>query len=66
MSEEKPKYVRKKCEHNKYKFQCKDCKGSQICEHNNIKSICKGSSIYEQHKTDKSIEVIQLFYDEYV
>lgn len=46
MSEEKPKYVRKKCEHNKYKFQCKDCKGSQICEHNRQKYICKGSSIY--------------------
>ncbi len=48
MSEEKPKYVRKKCEHNKYKFQCIECGGSQICIHNKVKSICKeckGSSI---------------------
>ncbi len=30
MSEEKPKYVRKKCQYNRYKFQCKDCKGKQI------------------------------------
>ena len=22
------KYVRKRCEHGKYSFQCKDCKGS--------------------------------------
>jgi hypothetical protein len=55
MSEEKPKYVRKKCEHNKYSFQCKDCKGSLFCEHNRQKSICKecnGSSICE-HKRIK-------------
>jgi hypothetical protein len=35
----KPKYVRKKCEHNRYKFQCKDCKGSSICEHGNQKGF---------------------------
>ena len=53
MSEEKPKYIRKKCEHNRYSFQCKDCKGSQICEHNRQKSICKdckGSSICEHNR----------------
>ena len=52
MSEEKPKYVRKKCEHNKYSFQCKMCKGSQICDHNRQKSICKlckGSQICEHN-----------------
>lgn len=27
MSTEKPKYIRKKCEHNKYSFQCKNVKG---------------------------------------
>lgn len=48
MSEEKPKYIRKKCEHGKYKFQCVQCGGSQICIHNKVKSICKeckGSAI---------------------
>jgi hypothetical protein len=53
MSGEKPKYVRKKCEHNRYKFQCKDCKGSQICEHNRQKSLCKecnGASICEHNR----------------
>jgi hypothetical protein len=41
MSEEKPKYIRKKCEHDKYKFQCIKCGGSQICTHDKVKSICK-------------------------
>jgi hypothetical protein len=53
MSEQKPKYIRKRCEHNRYSFQCKDCKGSQICEHNRQKSICKdckGSSICEHNR----------------
>jgi len=38
---DKPKYVRKKCEHGKYSFQCKLCMGSQVCEHNNVKYFCK-------------------------
>jgi hypothetical protein len=38
-SNSKPKYIRKKCEHNKYSFQCKDC-GIAICEHEKIKYIC--------------------------
>jgi hypothetical protein len=53
MSEEKPKYIRKKCEHNKQKSICKDCKGSSICEHNRQRSICKeckGSSICEHNR----------------
>ena len=53
MSEEKPKYIRKKCEHNRYSFQCKECKGSSICEHNKQKSICKdckGASICEHNR----------------
>jgi hypothetical protein len=53
MSEQKPKYIRKKCEHNKYPFQCKECKGSQICEHDRQKSTCKdckGSSICEHNR----------------
>ena len=47
---DKPKYIRKKCEHNKYSFQCKDCKGSSICKHNKSKYVCKecnGLSICE-------------------
>lgn len=41
MSEEKPKYIRKKCEHGKYSFQCKECNGSSICEHGKNKYYCK-------------------------
>jgi hypothetical protein len=57
MSGEKPKYIRKKCEHDKYPFQCKECKGSSICSHNRQKSICKdckGSSLCS-HNRMKSI-----------
>lgn len=53
MSEEKPKYIRKKCEHNKYAFQCKECKGVSICKHNRQKYICKdckGSSICQHNR----------------
>ena len=48
MSQEKPKYIRKRYEHGKYAFQCKDCKGSCICIHEKQKSTCKdcnGSAI---------------------
>lgn len=41
MSEIKPKYIRKKCEHGKYSFQCKDCNGISICIHKKPKHICK-------------------------
>ncbi len=41
MSEQKPKYIRKKCEHGKQKYLCKDCGGKGICSHNKAKSICK-------------------------
>jgi len=40
MEEEKKKYIRKKCEHGKYSFQCKDCKGSCICIHGKRKIYC--------------------------
>jgi hypothetical protein len=40
MSEEKPKYIRKKCEHNKYKIQCTTVR-INIYDCNNIKSIYK-------------------------
>ncbi len=52
-SGEKPKYIRKKCEHGTQKALCKDCKGSQICKHNRIKSNCKeckGSSICKHNR----------------
>jgi hypothetical protein len=52
MSEEKPKYVRKKCEHGKQKYYCKLCNGKGICEHDNIKQqckICKGSQFCEHN-----------------
>ena len=35
------KYLKYLCEHEKYKYQCKECKGSQICPHNRRKSHCK-------------------------
>ncbi len=31
MTEPKPKYIRKKCEHDKYSFQCKECNGISVC-----------------------------------
>ena len=31
----------KKCEHNRRKSRCKECKGSGICEHNRQKEHCK-------------------------
>ena len=42
-----------KCEHNRIKSTCKDCKGGSICEHNSIKSSCKdckGGSICEHNR----------------
>jgi hypothetical protein len=42
-----------KCEHNREKSRCKECKGGSICEHNKIKSTCKeckGGSICEHNK----------------
>ena len=35
------KYLKYFCEHEKYKYQCRECKGSQICPHNRRKSHCK-------------------------
>ena len=45
--------IHKKCEHNRRKSTCRDCKGSSICEHNRVKSTCrdcKGSLICEHNK----------------
>lgn len=53
MAEEKPKYIRKKCEHGKYSFQCKECKGSCICIHGKHAYICKdccGKGICEHNR----------------
>lgn len=41
MTEPKPKYIRKKCEHDRYSFQCKDCNGSSYCIHKKWKYTCK-------------------------
>ena len=35
------KYRKYLCEHGKYKYQCKECGGSQICPHNREKNHCK-------------------------
>ena len=42
-----------KCEHNKKRSTCKDCKGVSICEHNRIRSQCRecgGGSFCEHDK----------------
>jgi len=42
-----------KCEHNRVKSRCKECKGASICEHNRVKSSCKecgGASICEHNR----------------
>lgn len=44
MSESKPKYVRKRCPHDRYAFQCKDCKGASICPHDKNKYTCRECS----------------------
>ena len=47
----------KKCEHQKIKTRCVECKGSEICEHNKQKSICKecgGSQICELQKQKRN------------
>ena len=35
------KYRKYLCEHGKYKYQCKECGGSQICPHSKLKYQCK-------------------------
>jgi hypothetical protein len=45
--------IRKKCEHDRRKEQCKECCGSQICKHKKNRSICqicKGSQICSHEK----------------
>ena len=54
--EQKSKYIRKKCEHKKYKYLCSICGGSGLCEHGIRKCFCKvcdGSS-YCEHDIIKS------------
>jgi len=36
-----PNKTTHKCRHDKIKYYCKDCKGSQICSHNRRKATCK-------------------------
>ena len=35
------RYLKYLCEHGKYKYQCRECKRSQICSHNKRKPQCK-------------------------
>ena len=37
----KAKYLKYFCGHGKYKYRCKECKGSQICPHGRQKYQCK-------------------------
>ena len=51
------KYLKYFCEHEKYKYQCRECKGSQICPHNKRKSRCKeckGSQICPHKKIKRT------------
>jgi hypothetical protein len=44
---------RKKCEHGRQKYRCKDCGGVSICEHGRRRNTCKdcgGSGICEHNK----------------
>ena len=36
MTDNKAKYIRKKCEHNKYSYYCKECGGKGLCIHDKI------------------------------
>ena len=51
----KKKYIRPKCPHNRYKFDCRDCGGNRFCIHNNDKARCKecGGSQICIHNKDK-------------
>jgi hypothetical protein len=46
----------KKCEHGRFQYYCKDCKGAGICEHKRVRCRCRkcgtGSQIC-QHKKDR-------------
>lgn len=55
---QKPKYIRKKCEHGKQSYYCLPCGGKGVCLHGKMKSGCKecgtGSALckhgtYKQH-----------------
>ena len=49
----KAKYLKYFCEHEKYKYQCKECKGTQVCEHEKYKyqcKECKGTQICSHNK----------------
>ena len=49
-------YLKYLCEHGKYKYQCKECGGTQICPHNRQKSRCKecGGSQICSHNRERS------------
>ena len=50
------RYLKYLCEHGKYKYQCKECGGTQICPHSRQKSRCKefGGSQICPHSKRKS------------
>ena len=53
VKELKAKYLKYFCEHEKYKYQCKECKGTQVCEHEKYKyqcKECKGTQICSHNK----------------
>ena len=49
-------YLKYFCEHEKYKYQCRECKGSQLCPHNKRKPQCKecGGSQICSHNREKN------------
>ena len=51
------KYLKYFCEHEKYKYQCRECGGTQICQHNKRKPCCrecKGSQICPHKKIKRA------------
>jgi hypothetical protein len=50
MMDDKPKYIRKKCIHNKYPYFCKECGGGGLCEHDKVRSTCKDCDICPHNK----------------
>jgi hypothetical protein len=48
--------AKNKCEHNKDKTRCVDCKGGSICEHNQLRTRCKqcGGGEFCEHNARNS------------
>lgn len=68
MSGDKPKYIRKKCDHNKQKYLCIECGGDGLCRHNKQsyyckecggKGFCEHNRIKQQCKECKGVSICE-------